>query len=109
MHLKKGENRQELMMLSYDMMISPDNPVRLIDLMCKKFISDNPWREEWKGSSSKGCKSYPPGSLLSLLVYGYFNKINSSRNMEKETQRNIEVLWLMEGLQPDPLDNMCFS
>ncbi|MFW6370844.1 MAG: IS1182 family transposase [Bacteroidota bacterium] len=101
MHIKKGENRQELMMMSYDMMISPDNPVRLIDLMCKKFISDNPWREEWKGSSTKGCKSYPPGALLSLLVYGYFNKINSSRHLEKETQRNIEVLWLMEGLQPD--------
>ena len=101
MHIKKGENRQELMMMSYDMMISPDNPVRLIDLMCKKFISDNPWREEWKGSSSKGCKSYPPGALLALLIYGYFNKINSSRNLEKETQRNIEVLWLMEGLQPD--------
>jgi transposase len=101
MHIKKGENRQELMMMSYDMMISPGNPVRLIDLMCKKFISDNPWREEWKGSSLKGCKSYPPGSLLSLLVYGYFNKINSSRDLEKETQRNIEVLWLMEGLQPD--------
>lgn len=101
MHIKKGENRQELMMLSYDMMISPENPVRLIDLMCKKFIADNPWREEWKGSSSKGCKSYPPEALLSLLVYGYFNKINTSRCLEKETHRNIEVLWLMEGLQPD--------
>lgn len=100
-HIKTGENRQELMMLSYDMMVLPDNPVRLIDLMCKKFISDNPWREEWKGSSKKGCKSYPPGALLSLLVYGYFNRINSSRSLEKETQRNIEVLWLMEGLQPD--------
>jgi len=101
MHIKTGENRQELMMLSYDMMVSPESPVRLIDLMCKKFISDNPWREEWKGNNSKGCKSYPPGSLLSLLVYGYFNRINSSRDLEKETQRNIEVMWLMEGLQPD--------
>lgn len=100
-HIKEGQNREELMMLSYDIMVLPDNPVRLIDLMCKKFISDNPWREEWKGTNSKGCKSYPPGALLSLLVYGYFNKINSSRALEKETRRNIEVIWLMEGLQPD--------
>lgn len=50
MHIKTGENRQELMMFSYDMMVLPDNPVRLIDLMCKKFISDNPWLKQavWK-------------------------------------------------------------
>eukprot|EP00764_Aduncisulcus_paluster_P011964 gnl/Carplike_NY0171/490_a675_1297.p1 GENE.gnl/Carplike_NY0171/490_a675_1297~~gnl/Carplike_NY0171/490_a675_1297.p1 ORF type:complete len:485 (-),score=23.20 gnl/Carplike_NY0171/490_a675_1297:409-1863(-) len=101
MHIKAGHNREELMMLSYDMMVSRDNPVRLIDLMCEKFISDNPWREEWKGTNTSGCKSYPPGVLLSLLVYGYFNRINSSRNLEKETQRNIEVIWLTGGLQPD--------
>lgn len=101
MHLKEGQNRDELMMVSYDLLVTDDNPVRLIDLMCKKFVSDNPWREEWKGSKDKGCKSYPPSSMLALLVYGYFNKVNSSRMLEKETQRNIEVLWLMEGLQPD--------
>lgn len=101
MHTKIGQNRDELMILSFDLMIGKDNVVRLIDLMCKKFISDNSWREEWKGTKSKGCKSYSPTSLLSLLVYGYFNKISSSRRLEKETQRNIEVMWLMEGLQPD--------
>lgn len=101
MHIKEGQNRDELMLLSYDMMVSPDNPVRLIDLMCKKFISDNPWREEWKGTKEKGSKSYPPSAMLALLVYGYFNKVNSSRWLEKETQRNIEVIWLMESLRPD--------
>ncbi len=101
MHIKEGQNRDELMMMSYDLLVAGDNPVRLIDLMCKKFVLDNPWREEWKGSKDKGCKSYPPSSMLALLVYGYFNKVNSSRMLEKETQRNIEVLWLMEGLQPD--------
>lgn len=101
MHIKEGQNRSELVIISYDLLVSPDNPVRLIDLMCKKFVSDNPWREEWKGSQDKGCKSYPPSSMLALLVYGYFNKVSSSRMLEKETQRNIEVLWLMEGLQPD--------
>lgn len=101
MHLKKGQNREELVMMSYDLLVSPDNPVRLIDLMCKKFISDNPWRKEWKGTQDKGCKSYPPSSMLALLVYGYFNRLTSSRILERETHRNVEVLWLMEGLQPD--------
>lgn len=101
MHIKEGQSREDLMMLSYDIMVSSDNPVRLIDLMCKKFISDNPWRKEWKGTKEKGRRSYPPSAMLALLVYGYFNKVNSSRNLEKETQRNIEVIWLMEGLRPD--------
>jgi hypothetical protein len=39
--------------------------------------------------------------MLSLLVYGYFNGISSSRKLEAETYRNLEVLWLMESLQPD--------
>lgn len=101
MHLKEGQNREDLMMLSYDVMVTQDNPVRLIDLMCKKFIADNPWREEWKGTKEKGRKSYPPSAMLALLIYGYFNKINSSRGLEKETHRNIEAIWLMEGLRPD--------
>lgn len=101
MHYKERQNREQLMMLSYDIMVSQDNPVRLIDLMCKKFVSDNPLRNEWKGNKNDGRKSYPPDSMLSLLVYGYFNGTSSSRKLERETYRNIEVLWLMEGLQPD--------
>lgn len=101
MHIKEGQNREELVMLSYDMLVSPENPVRLIDLMCKKFISDNPWRQEWKGTKEKGRKSYPPSVMMALLVYGYFNKITSSRRLETETHRNIEVIWLMEGHRPD--------
>ncbi len=101
MHYKEKQNREQLMMVSYDTMISQDNPVRLIDLMCKKFVSDNPLRDEWKGNKKDGRKSYPPDSMLGLLVYGYFNGISSSRKLERETYRNIEVLWLMEGLQPD--------
>ena len=101
MHFKEVQHRGQMMMVSYDTMVLPDNPVRLIDLLCRKFIADNPWREEWKGKEEKGRKSYPPVSMLGLLVYGYFNGISSSRKLERETCRNIELLWLMEGLQPD--------
>lgn len=101
MHFKEGQYRGQMMMVSYETMVLPDNPVRLLDLLCRKFIEDNPWREEWKGKKEKGRKSYPPLSMLRLLVYGYFNGISSSRKLERETFRNIELLWLMEGLQPD--------
>lgn len=101
MHFKERQYRGQMMMVSYETMVLPDNPVRLIDLLCRKFVADNPWREEWKGKEEKGRKSYPPESILGLLVYGYFNGISSSRKLERETCRNIELLWLMEGLQPD--------
>jgi hypothetical protein len=43
MHFKEQQSREQIMMVSYDTMVAADNPVRLIDLMCKKFIADNPW------------------------------------------------------------------
>lgn len=101
MHYKEKQDRNQIMMTSYDIMVYEDNPVRLIDLMCNKFVSDNPVREEWKGNKKDGRKSYPPETMLGLLVYGYFNGISSSRKLERETYRNIEVLWFMGGLQPD--------
>lgn len=101
MHYKERQNRGQVMMMSFDTMVPADNAVRLIDLMCGKFISDNPLPGVWKGSTNSGRKSYPPSSMLGLLVYGYFNGISSSRKLEKETYRNIELLWLMENLQPD--------
>ncbi len=100
MHFKERQNREQMMMVSYGTMVAQDNPARLIDLMCRKFIADNPWRKEWKGKEHKGRKSYPPSSMLGLLVYGYFHGISSSRKLEQETHRDIEVLWLMESLQP---------
>lgn len=101
MHYKDHQDRHQLMMLSYDSMISQDNPVRLLDVMCRNFIEFNPDLFSKKGKKEKGRKAYPPVSLLSLLVYGYFNGISTSRKLEKESHRNIEVIWLMEGLQPD--------
>lgn len=101
MHYKDKISRDQLMVVSYDAMIAPDNGVRLIDLMCKKFIKEQPIERQWKGSKNEGRKSYSPESMLGLLVYGYFNGIASSRKLERETYRNIELLWLMEGLHPD--------
>src|SRR3984957_20276750 len=44
---------------------------------------------------------YAPGDLLKLYIYGYLNRVRSSRRLEREAQRNIEVIWLVRGLKPD--------
>jgi transposase len=48
-----------------------------------------------------GRPAYHPGDLLKLFIYGYMNKIRTTRDLEKECKRNIEVMWLMQCLQPD--------
>ena len=48
-----------------------------------------------------GRPSYNPSDLLKLYVYGYLNQVRSSRKLEKECHRNVEVMWLMKKLAPD--------
>jgi len=48
-----------------------------------------------------GRPAYHPKDLLKLYIYGYLNRIRSSRGLEKETRRNIELMWLLKGLIPD--------
>ena len=48
-----------------------------------------------------GRPSYLPGDLLKLYIYGYLNRIRSSRRLEAETHRNVEVIWLLRHLKPD--------
>jgi transposase len=48
-----------------------------------------------------GRPGYHPGSLLKIYIYGYLNRIQSSRRLERETQRNVELIWLTGRLMPD--------
>jgi hypothetical protein len=48
-----------------------------------------------------GRPGYAPADLLKLYIYGYLNRVRSSRRMEAETRRNIEVIWLLRHLKPD--------
>ena len=48
-----------------------------------------------------GCRPYDPRMMLNLYIYGYMNRVRSSRRLEAETHRNVEVMWLMDGLTPD--------
>ena len=52
-------------------------------------------------TATTGCPPYHPGDLLKLYVYGYLNQVRSSRRLERESQRNVEVLWLLNRLSPD--------
>lgn len=84
---------------SLEELISPDNEVRCIDA----FIDSLPleklgFRTDFP---ENGRPAYRPTVLLKLLVYGYLNRIRSSRCLERECHRNIEVMWLLGQLKPD--------
>ena len=80
--------------------IAEDNPVRVIDAYVESldlqglgFSSAVPF--------ATGHPAYHPSALLKLYIYGYLNRIQSSRRLERETQRNIEMMWLIQRLSPD--------
>jgi transposase len=102
MHYKIPENRNQMMLFpQIEMWVAKDNPVRLIDLVVEKLVKENPEKFTWKGKNNTGCTSYSPATMSKLLLYSYFNWIAGSRRMEKETYRNIELIWLLGNLHPD--------
>ena len=80
--------------------IGEDNPVRVIDAFVDQldlaelgFVGVNPMET--------GRPSYHPSALLKLYIYGYLNRVQSSRRLEREAGRNVEVMWLTGRLVPD--------
>ncbi len=59
------------------------------------------WRGSTRSRSRWGCRPRPPGDLLKLYLYGYLNRVRSSRELERLTHRNLEVIWLLKRLRPD--------
>ena len=102
MHYKIPENRKQIMLFSQlDLWIDQENPVRLIDSIVEKIIRNNPGLFTWKGQSNRGCTCYSPATMSKLILYCYFNWIPGSRRIEKETYKNMEVIWLLGNLHPD--------
>ena len=58
-------------------------------------------RDSYKGNRHTGRSAYSFGTLLKLYLYGYLNSISSSRKLERETLRNMELIWLLGNLHPD--------
>jgi len=101
MQFIQGNNREQSLLFpqSLDQIIDQNNEVRIIDLFVE---SINP--EDFKfiiKKTKEGRPAYHPKDLLKLFVYGYLNHIRSSRLLEKECKRNIELMWLMKQLTPD--------
>jgi len=95
-------SRLQLMMPSLiDDYVTLDNPVRIIDAFVDKIVQIQPELLTGKGMSEVGRSAYQFATLLKLYVYGFLNSISSSRKLEKETYRNLEVIWLLGNLQPD--------
>jgi len=95
-------SRAQLMLpSSIDEYVSSDNIVRFIDAFVDKVLKTKPILLSQKGQSLAGRPSYSSNCLCKLLIYGYLNSISSSRKMENETKRNLEVIWLMNNLSPD--------
>jgi transposase len=97
----KKQNRSQtyLFPVSLDDAIDKDNEVRLIDVFVDSLALEDYGFQIDHGEN--GRPAYHPGDLLKLFIYGYMNKVRSSRDLEKESKRNIEVMWLLGRLQPD--------
>lgn len=82
-------------------MVAPDHPVRLIDALIDKIIEqDTDFFAHLAPQSSVGRRGYSAAALIKLYMYGYIHGISSSRKLEAEATRNIEVIWLLSGLKP---------
>jgi transposase/macrodomain Ter protein organizer (MatP/YcbG family) len=80
--------------------IDEDNPVRVIDAFVDKL--DLSWLGfDGVAPEATGRPSYHPSVLLKLYIYGYLNRVQSSRRLEREAGRNVEVMWLTGRLIPD--------
>lgn len=97
----KGTDRSQAVLFprSLDEIIDADNEVRIIDLFVESI--DLAQFSFHVKSSLEGRPPYHPKDLLKLYVYGYLNSIRSSRALERECKRNIEVMWLLQQLVPD--------
>jgi transposase len=98
----EGEDRSQVSLLPewVEAFVAEDNPVRVIDAFVDELglgklgfesiapqVTDRP--------------SYHPTTLLKIYLYGYLNRVQSSRRLEREAQRNLELMWLTGRLAPD--------
>jgi transposase len=98
----EGENRTQSTLFpeSLDDYVAEDNPVRVVDV----FVDELDLKAlGFEGAEPEvtGRPAYHPGTLLKIYIYGYLNRIQSSRRLERETQRNVELIWLTGRLSPD--------
>jgi len=102
MRYKRGTDRDQITMapMTPDDYVDDNNLCRVIDAFVDKLnLAEMGFK--YAVTSSTGCRPYAPGDMLKLYIYGYMNRIRSSRRLEAEAKRNMEVIWLLNGLVPD--------
>ena len=104
MQFLSGKPRDQLYLIptSLEEVISSDNEARTLDAFVSMLDLKACGFQFPQGKGAKGGRpAYHPSVLLKLYLYGYMSRIRSSRALERECGRNIELMWLMEGLVPD--------
>jgi transposase len=98
----EGQDRSQVTLLPecLDDYIAEDNPVRVVDAYVEELDLEELGFEGVKPAAT-GRPSYHPAALLKIYIYGYLNRIQSSRRLEREAQRNVELMWLTGRLAPD--------
>jgi len=98
----QGENRTQVTLLpeSLDDYVTDTNPVRVVDVFVGE-LDLGKLGFEGVVPAETGRPSYHPADLLKIYIYGYLNRIQSSRRLEREAQRNVELMWLTGRLMPD--------
>ena len=98
----QGVPRSQVMLLpeSVEDYVGRENPARVIEAFVDGLdLAQLGWPQVDEGLP--GARSYDPKALLKLFVYGYLNRLRSSRELEKAAYRNLEVIWLLGRLTPD--------
>lgn len=97
----QGQDRNQITLfpISLEASVEQDSEVRAIDAFVDSLDMEKMGFKVDFGEN--GRPAYHPGDLLKLYLYGYMNRIRSSRQLEKQTKINMEVMWLLRGLSPD--------
>jgi transposase len=97
-----GPDRSQAVLLPevLDDYVGPDNPVRFLDAFVAQ-LDLGALGFQRAVPAETGRPGYDPGDLLRLYLYGYLHRIRSSRRLEQETHRNVELMWLLRRLTPD--------
>jgi transposase len=98
----EGEDRSQVTLLPecLDDFIAEDNPVRVVDAFVEELDLQGLGFDGAQPAET-GRPSYHPAVLLKIYIYGYLNQVQSSRRLEREAQRNVELMWLTGRLAPD--------
>ena len=100
MQLIQGNNRHQAFFSTLEDQVAADDSVRLIDAFIDKLDLQKSGFQKIV-YNSEGRPPYAPQVFLKLYLYGYLNKIRSSRKLERECSRNVELQWLLQNLAPN--------